>query len=48
MYQQLDKAEFVIRVPTPVTGTGGPETSHYSKIVIIKVQNEIFSIAEQD
>jgi len=43
MYQRLDRAEFAVRVATRLTENDGPETSHYSKIIIMEAKNELFS-----
>jgi len=45
MYQQLDKAEFAVRAPTAITETDEPKTSHYSKIIIMDAENELFSLS---
>ncbi len=44
MYNQLDRAEFALRKPTPVGEEGRAETLHYSEIVKYEATNELFSL----
>ena len=45
MYNQLDAVEFAIRVPTLVVEGQSGETLHYSKVIKIPAQSELFSLA---
>ena len=45
MYNQLDAVEFAIRVPTPVVEGQSAETLHYSKVIKVAAQSELFSLA---
>ena len=45
MYNQLDAVEFAIRVPTPVVDGQSAETLHYSKVIKMSAQSELFSLA---
>ena len=47
MYNQLDKAEFAIRVPTRVTEGQTAVTLHYSKVVKMAAESELFSLKIQ-
>lgn len=44
MYNQLDAVEFAIRVPTLVVEGQSVETLHYSKVIKMSAQSELFSL----
>ena len=46
MFNQLDKAEFAIRVLTPIEGAKNAVTPHYSKVIRMQAKNELFSLTE--
>ena len=45
MFNELDKAEFVVRTPTLVSKGSDAQTLHYSEVRKASVVNELFSIA---
>lgn len=45
LYQTLDKAEIVVRVPTDVAEGEKLQTLHYSKLINMDVKNEVFRFA---
>lgn len=44
MYNELDEAEFALRLPTRVSESVQGETLHYSKIITTPVRHELFSL----
>jgi hypothetical protein len=45
MFQDFDKAEFAVHVPTAIGTDGECKTLHYSKVVYTDAKNELFSLA---
>ncbi|SVB80847.1 uncharacterized protein METZ01_LOCUS233701 [marine metagenome] len=46
MYNQLEVAEFALRVPTVIGGDLSVETQHYSQVVKVPARSELFALFE--
>ena len=45
LYKNLDHAEFAVRVPTQIVPSSPTQTMHYSKVMHMDAQNELFSLS---
>ena len=44
MYNQLDKAEFALRLPSPIGSEQQAKTLHYSQVVTVSAHSQLYSL----